>query len=263
MTTRDTPWPEGTPCWLDLAVDDFAQGQAFYSGLFGWEIPEGAEEFGGYSTCTKDGRAVAGLAPKMEPDQPSVWTTYLAVDDVDAAVEKVRSNGGQVIAEPLTVAEFGRMALVMDPAGAVAGFWQPGTNTGVQVYDEPGSLVWTENLSRGWKQNREFFRAVFGWDYEDMSGGEFEYATFKVGDQTAGGIGQMGQDWSAEVPPHWNNYFKVADVDKAVDEVKRLGGQVEREPWDTPFGRMASVADNQGAHFMLMGEVGQEEGDDS
>lgn len=258
MTTRDTAWPEGTPAWIDLAVDDFAKAQAFYSNLFGWDVPEGSEEFGGYSTCTQDGRPVAGLAPKMEPEQPSVWTTYLAVDDVDSVVAKVGENGGQVIAEPLTVGDFGRMAIVMDPAGAVAGFWQSGTHTGAQVTDEPGSLVWTENLSRGWKQNRDFYHAIFGWEYDDMSAEGFEYATFKVGGEMAGGIGQMGEDWPSDVPPHWNNYFKVADIDRAVADVKRLGGQVERGPWDTPFGRMAAVADNQGAHFMLMAEVNPE-----
>lgn len=34
MTTRDSNWPEGTPCWVDLGVDDFDKAKAFY-GLHG------------------------------------------------------------------------------------------------------------------------------------------------------------------------------------------------------------------------------------
>ena len=36
MVTRDTAWPAGTPCWVDLGVDDIAQAKAFYGGVFGW-----------------------------------------------------------------------------------------------------------------------------------------------------------------------------------------------------------------------------------
>src|ERR1039457_703014 len=42
MVTRDTAWPSGTPCWVDLGVDDIAKAGTFYAGLFGWEIPGGA-----------------------------------------------------------------------------------------------------------------------------------------------------------------------------------------------------------------------------
>jgi predicted enzyme related to lactoylglutathione lyase len=33
-----------------------------------------------------------------------------------------------------------------------------------------------------------------------------------------------------------------------------MGGSVDRPAWDTEFGRMAAVADDQGAHFMLMAD---------
>jgi predicted enzyme related to lactoylglutathione lyase len=254
MTTRDAPWPEGTPCWVDLAVEDFTQGQKFYSELLGWEVPEGHPDFGGYSTCSKDGRNVAGLSPKMAPEQPSVWTTYLAVADLELTVAKVRKQGGAVVADPMTIADMGRMAVVADPAGAVVGLWEAGGHTGFQLTDEPGALTWCENLSRGWRQNKKFYAQIFGWSYDDMSDGGFKYATFKVGDQVAGGIGQMGDDWPSGIPSHWNIYFKVEDMAAATEHVKDLDGAVVRDPWETPFGTMAAVADNHGATFMLMAD---------
>lgn len=252
MSTRDTPWPEGTPCWVDLAADDFGKAQTFYSGLFGWDVSAGLSEFGGYSTATKEGKSVAGLMPKMDPSQPSVWTTYLATDDLDATISKVRDSGGQVVAEAMDVSDMGRMALAVDPGGALAGYWQAGTHTGFQLANEPGAVTWNENFSRDWTANKTFYTAVVGWQYDDMSAEGFEYATFKVTDRAAGGIGQIGDEVPAEMPALWSVYFSVADTDAAVEATKRLGGSVEREPWDTPFGRMAMVADDQGARFNLM-----------
>ena len=257
MTTRDTNWPEGTPCWVDIGVDDFDKAKAFYSGLFGWEIEQGPAEYGGYGSCTKDGRNVAGMAPKMDPDQPTVWTTYLACDDLDATLGKVREAGGQVVMDAMDVGGMGRMALAIDPGGAFVGFWQGMSHTGFQLAGEPGSVTWNENFSRAWKQNQEFYASVLGWQLDDMSGDGFEYATFRTrgeAERPAGGIGQLGADMPEEVPPHWSTYFKVADTDEALSEVERLGGTVLRPAWDTPFGRMAAVTDDQGAQFMLMAD---------
>jgi uncharacterized protein len=254
MTTRDTNWPEGTPCWVDVSVDDFDKARTFYSGLFGWEIEEGDPEQGGYAQCYKDGHQVAGLSPKMDPNQPSAWTTYLATEDIDATVAKVLQAGGQVLMEPMDIADTGRFALAVDPGGAVVGFWQGRSHTGFRLANEPGSVTWNENFSRAWKQNQGFYNAVLGWEYDDMSTPEFEYATFKVGGNVAGGMGQIEASMPAEVPPHWEIYFKVADTDAAVAEIERLGGTSIRPAWDTEFGRMAVVADDQGVVFMVMAD---------
>lgn len=253
MTTRDTAWPPGTPCWVDIAVDDFDAAAEFYRRLLGWEVERGAEEFGGYAVATVDGRSVAGITPKAAAEQPTAWTTYLATDDVTATVRRVREAGGQVVMEPMAVADLGTPAIVTDPGGAFVGLWQAGSHSGFQLTDEPGSVTWSENFSRAWRQNQDFYRQVFGYEYDDMSTDEFEYATFKVDGAVAGGIGQIEAAMPAEMPPHWNVYFKVADTDTAVAEVQRLGGSIDREAWDTPFGRIAAVADDQGAHFMLLG----------
>lgn len=259
MTTRDTPWPAGTPCWVDLAVDDFGKAQAFYGGLFGWDVPTGEEEFGGYSTCTLDGRNVAGIAPKMMPEQPTVWTTYLATDDVAATLVTARESGGQVVAETMQIADMGAMGVAMDPGGAHVGFWQSGSHHGFALTNEPGSVTWTENFSTDWEANKRFYAALFGYEYGDMSGEGFQYATFKVDGDDVGGIGPLsgGMPLPEGTPPFWNLYFKVADTDAGCAEVQRLGGRVYHDPWDTPFGRMASVADDQGAPFMLMADPAQ------
>jgi predicted enzyme related to lactoylglutathione lyase len=55
------------------------------------------------------------------------------------------------------------------------------------------------------------------------------------------------------VPPHWNIYFNVEDVDATVAKTVELGGQVVAPAFDVEgVGRMAVLADPQGAMFNLM-----------
>jgi uncharacterized protein len=255
MVTRDTPWPPGTPCWVDVSADDIGAARLFYEQLFGWQIPEGPAEFGGYSTCLKEGKAVAGLSPKMMPDQPSTWTMYLATERIDSVFDEIGKNGGQVVAAPMDVAELGRMGIAVDPGGAMFGVWQAGSHTGVNLANEPGALIWEENMSRNFEGNKQFYTMVFGYTYTDMSAEGFKYAVFSVDgsqgeDSSVGGIGeQAGDDTS---PPAWSIYFATDDADEAVNEVVRLGGNVIRPAWDTPYGRMAIVSDPEGARFAVM-----------
>lgn len=254
MVTRETAWPNGVPCWVDLGVGDLERGRAFYSGLFGWEAPAGSPETGGYSICLKGGRSVAGIGPKQgPPDVPPAWTTYIAVDDADEAVRKIATAGGKVLLEPGDVMDAGRLAIAADPGGAVFGIWQSRAHTGVGLANEPGALCWNENMSRDYEANKTFYRAVFGYDYEDIGDGGFRYSIFSVGGSVAGGIGELGAEFPPDIPPHWMSYFAVDSTDAAVAKVIELGGNVMRTPWDTPYGRMAIVTDDQGAVFSLTG----------
>ncbi len=258
MVTRNTAWPAGTPCWVDLGVGDIGRAWAFYGGLFGWEIEEGPPEAGGYSLCELDGRPVAGIGPKMGPAAtPPAWTTYLASDDADDTVSKIKRAGGQVLMEPMDVMDEGRMAVATDPAGAVFGVWQARGHSGVQLANQPGSLAWNENMSRDFDGNRAFYHAVFGYDYGDMSSAGFSYATIDLDGRPVGGIGELDPGVPREVPANWATYFGVADVDAAVARAVELGGSVVRPAWDTPYGRMAVLADDQGAVFAIVSSSGE------
>lgn len=255
MVHRDTPWPAGTPCWVDLSADDVARATTFYSSLFGWDTQVGGPETGGYVMCEVQGKAVAGIGPKMgSPDAPNAWTTYLATDDADVTASSITASGGQVFAPPFDVMDVGRMAVAADPAGAVFGIWQSRLHTGIQLANEPGSVCWNENMSRNLEANQAFYAAVFGYQYDDMSSGDFHYATFKTTGDVLGGIGDLGGvPAPAEAPAHWMTYFATDDADDAVDTAVKLGGTVIRPAWDTPYGRMAILSDDQGAVFAIMG----------
>jgi uncharacterized protein len=253
MVRRDTPWPTGTPCWIDIGVPDLPKARTFYSGLFGWSIPEGPPEAGGYSICEIDGDQVAGIGPKMGPaDMPTFWTTYLASENADETAAKIKAAGGQLLTDPMDVMDAGRMLVAVDPGGAVFGVWQARAHTGVRRANEPGSLIWSENLSRNYEGSKAFYAAVFGYAYGDIGAEGMKYATLDLDGRTVGGIGEIGADQPADVPAFWGTYFGVADTDAAVDRAIELGGGVVAPAWDSPYGRMAVVRDDQGAAFSLM-----------
>ena len=81
----------------------------------------------------------------------AAWRTYLASDNADETVAKVRTAGGQVLAEPVDVMDQVRVAGRTDPGGAVFGIWQARKNIGIGLANEPGSLAWSENLELGFR----------------------------------------------------------------------------------------------------------------
>lgn len=253
MTERDTPWPPGTPCWVDLMTSDIDAARLFYEGLFGWQLSVGGPETGGYTMAEIDHRPVAGIAP-MQPgmQHPSVWTTYLATADAAATAEAITAHGGTVVSPPFDVLDIGAMAVVKDPTGATFGLWQAGKHLGAGLANVSNTLTWNEVMTRDYSAARDFYAAVFGYTYTDLGSGDFQYATIEVGGNTVGGIGVLGSDVPADVPAHWRTYFAVDDADEAVDAVVRLGGSVLRPAQDMPYGRHADVADPQGAAFAVL-----------
>ena len=58
-------------------------------------------------------------------DVPAHWLVYLEVADIEAAVAKVRADGGKVYRDPLDVPGIGQIAIVAEPSGAGLGLFQP------------------------------------------------------------------------------------------------------------------------------------------
>ena len=252
VVTRDTPWPEGTPCWVDLGVSDIPLAIGFYSGIFGWEVQQGGPETGGYAIAHLDGRTVAGIGPKMgPPDTPTVWTMYLATDDADATAAKIKSAGGHLLMDPMDVMDAGRMAIAADITGAAFGIWQARAHTGVGLANAPGALTWNEHFSHDFEGAKAFYAAVFGYEYGDMSGDGFTYATLLLNGHEVGGIGAYPPG-TQDMPAAWSTYFGTADTDKSVEQVTSRGGSIVRPAADSPYGRVATVADDQGAAFNLI-----------
>lgn len=110
----------GTQCWSELLTRDTAKASAFYTGLLGWKAEEqriGDTLYTTFSNATGAQGGMMAIAPDMGPLPPS-WTTYFSVADCDAAVEKARSLGAEVVVPAMDVPTVGRFAGLQDPQGA-------------------------------------------------------------------------------------------------------------------------------------------------
>jgi hypothetical protein len=255
MPTRESA-PLGAPCWADLWTSDVEGSGKFYSELFGWEAQEGSPEFGGYFMFTRNGVPVAGGMGDMGPDMPAnnTWKIYLNTDDITKAAESIESEGGQVISPAMAVADLGTQLVFIDSTGATLGAWQAGTFPGFTVLNEHGAPSWCELFTRDHTKAVDFYRSVFRWDTNAVGDSdEFRYTTMREpgGESEFAGIMDAGAWLPEGVPAHWSIYWEVDDAAVTVAQVKALGGSVIADVEDTPYGRMATVADPAGAMFKL------------
>jgi len=252
MSIRTKPWPTGVPCWADLTVPDVAAAKSFYAAVLGWGFQDRADdEYGDYSIAQVGDAAAAGIGPLPQDGMRPAWTLYLASDDADKTAAAVTEHGGTVVLPPGDVGPMGRMLVASDPTGAVFGVWQAKQNIGAGVVNEPGGMVWEDLRSPDPDAARDFYTGIFGYRTETIEMAPSDYTTFALPGEDAplGGIGPM---MGAEgAPPHWLVYFGVSDADAAVTAVQDGGGSVLSAPFDTPYGRMAGLADPWGAVFWV------------
>ncbi|MFG2820469.1 VOC family protein [Kitasatospora sp. NPDC048365] len=254
MPEVTTPYATGTPCWVDLMAKDQQAALDFYADLFGWQGRPGPAEFGGYAVCELNGRAVAGIGPAMAPEgmpePPTVWTGYLASTDAQATQDAIVAAGGTLLAPVMDVGNLGRMLVAADPQGAVFGVWQPGEFFGAQVVNESGALTWNELHTNDVPGAASFYGEAFGIEIEPVDGAD-SYWELRVGGRAVGGVTLLANDPTG-TPPHWLTYFAVDDVDSAVDALVKREGLLLAAPFDMMAGRMAVVADAQGAPFAMI-----------
>lgn len=253
MPQRDSA-PVGAPCWVELFTSDPVRTEPFYCSLFGWTAESAGEDYGGYVNFSKDGVRVAGcMKNDGQAAMPDVWTVYLAVDDAAATGDAALANGGQVVVPAMRVMDLGSMALVTDAGQAAIGVWQPGSHKGFGVLGDPGTPAWFELQTRDYEASVRFYQDVFGWDTHVASDTpEFRYTTLGEGAGQLAGIMDAGAYLPEGVPAHWSVYFDVEDTDAALAQIVDLGGSVLLPAEDTPYGRIAAVADPSGAAFKLV-----------
>jgi predicted enzyme related to lactoylglutathione lyase len=248
-------YAQGTPNWIDLQTPDQEAAKAFYGELFGWTFDDQPtpDTDAVYSMALKDDGVVGAIsaqsAESIAQNVPPMWNTYIAVDNVDAAMARVDAAGGKVAMPAFDVMAAGRMAFVIDPTGAPVGLWQAKEHIGATLVNEPGSLVWNDLRADDPIVAAAFYAAVFGLTGDSQNWDTTPYISLKVGDETVAGIsGRPG----GEGPSGWQIYFAVDDTEAVAAKAQALGGTAIVEPTDTPIGPMATLADPQGAVFNVI-----------
>jgi len=261
MPNVDTHKP-GAFCWVELCTADQNAAKNFYSSLFGWaanDNPMGPNDF--YTIFRLQGRDAAA-AYTLRPDQrsrgvPPHWMLYVAVDNADAAANRVLQLGGQVLAPAFDVMDAGRMAVLQDPTGAVFSVWQAKKNSGTGITGVPGTLCWSDLNTRDQGRARKFYSDLFGWKITDDTDDDppSGYVHIQNGEDFIGGILPPAYV-PPHVPPHWMPYFLVSNCDASAAKAEELGATIYMEPKTlAEAGRFAVLADPQGAGFAIFQSI--------
>ena len=125
----------------------------------------------------------------------------------------------------------------------------------IDKYDE-GTFSYSDLQTTDRDAATKFYVDLFGWEYDDQPMGEGSddiYRMFtKNGRVVCAASNQRPEQAEAGVPPMWNTYFTVGDVDDAAKRCEAAGGTVHAAPFDVfDAGRMAVIADPTGAFFCL------------
>jgi len=117
----------GTFCWNELNTRDPDAARDFYAKTLGWTFDTMPMGTGGTYLIAKIGDRIVGgvfdmrAMPGMEQIPPH-WFAYIEVDDVDARVAAAQQAGATLMRDIFDVPDVGRIAIVRDPTGAVAGW---------------------------------------------------------------------------------------------------------------------------------------------
>ncbi|MET0272132.1 MAG: VOC family protein [Phenylobacterium sp.] len=245
--------------WYELMTPDVAGAKAFYPGLLGWdvdEMPGGGMDY----TIVGPGAGIGGImalddAAKARGVPPN-WTSYVYVDDVDAAASKATALGGAIHVPPMDIPGIGRFSVIADPTGAVIAIMTPApmeTPRPTVPLDAVGNVGWRELYAGDLETAFAFYAAMFGWTKDsDMDMGPM--GAYRLYSNQDGQMGGMMKKPDQIPAPCWVYYFRVADIDAAAAKVTASGGQVMMGPMVVPSGDwIVQAADPQGAVFALTG----------
>ena len=255
----------GNFIWYELLTTDPDAAKAFYDAVVGWDIePQPAGPLD-YRMIRRSDGGNAGGVMRLSADMQAggarpVWLGYLSVEDVDATIAAITSEGGQVHMPATDMPGVGRIAMVTDPAGAAFYLMRPTPPAGqpdavsdVFSVDRPQHIRWNELTTSDPAGAASFYERHFGWKQEgSMPMGPLgNYDFIHRGDV---GIGAIMPLMQPGIRQHWTFYAGVDDIDRAADAVRSGGGQILQEPIQIPGGEYSLLGvDPQGASFGLVG----------
>ena len=118
-----------------------------------------------------------------------------------------------------------------------------------------GTPNWVDVQTTDTNAAKQFYGSLFGWTFVDYPIDEANglyYSMATMRDLDVAAVAPLGEQAAAGVPPHWNSYVSVDDVDATTAKVEGAGGTVMAPPFDVmEAGRMSVVQDPTGAVVLL------------
>jgi predicted enzyme related to lactoylglutathione lyase len=246
----------GRPLWYELMTTDMKAAEAFYSAVIGWASApfKGSPE--PYTMFNRRGQIpVAGVMTKpKDMNAPPFWAMYVGVPKLEEAAAQITRRGGSECSPVIEVPTVGRMQMMKDPQGAAFYIYEPASaEHQPEAAAEIGDASWHELMTTDAPAAMKFYNEVFGWEpSEALDMGPL--GTYQMFNRPHGMIGGMMNKppEMAHVPPNWQIYFRVPDINAATERIKANGGKILNGPMEVPGGDwVVNAMDPQGAAFAL------------
>jgi predicted enzyme related to lactoylglutathione lyase len=231
--------PDGEPgrmhpgkfTWLELATEDPGAARAFYGAVFGWRFRTAEGAPSPYEIIEGPAGKVGGMFRRARPPGAPVgsrWLGLISIKDPARAAEYVRSNGGEVIVQPVNIAGRGTHAVFRDAQGAVFGVLAA---SGGDPPDDPvldGEVFWMDLFTPAPAEAARFYAALVGYEATEvrLESGRARWLLASE-DVARGGIVPLP---AGRGGPGWMPYILVADVGDTLRRVQAAGGKVVVAP---------------------------------
>jgi predicted enzyme related to lactoylglutathione lyase len=238
--------------WHDLMTPEPQAGMAFYTELLG--IAAEATSLHGYEfhQWQVKGHVLGNVIPLDSGGTDAHWLSYIAVEDLEACVARVRELEGSVAIPPREVAGVGQIAVVQDLHGARFGLFagDRGPMACAEGEIPQGSVCWDELKVPDAAMASRFYDALFDWGQQGRDMGDWIYHVQTQGERQVAGIMSPRHP----MPAHWCPYFFVNDIDAVHARALEMGAKSLVQPMNIPnVGRISNLIDTQGASFALFG----------
>jgi uncharacterized protein len=137
--------------WHELLAADWETAFTFYSALFGWQKADAdVDETGTYQLFSAGGQPIGGMVTKP-PELPApFWLYYFNVGDIDAAAQRVKAGGGEILNGPLEVPGGSSIVRCIDPQGAIFALEGMRGRTAIGYFERTASRDPSDPRGRRW-----------------------------------------------------------------------------------------------------------------
>jgi uncharacterized protein len=106
--------------WHELLTTDWERAFAFYREIFGWQkAAADVTPTSTYLQFSASGQTIGGMFNKPTTAPVAFWLYYFNVVDIGAALDRVRSERGEILEGPNEIPGGGSVARCADPQGAM------------------------------------------------------------------------------------------------------------------------------------------------
>jgi predicted enzyme related to lactoylglutathione lyase len=117
---------------FEIEATDAQRAKNFYAQAFGWQMEQMGEDMSNYIVVTTgDPKEPGGINGGIYASQPgaakelNAYSCVVGVDNIDQAMDKVKSAGGQLMGPKMDIPTVGTFARCKDTEGNIFTMLQP------------------------------------------------------------------------------------------------------------------------------------------